>query len=264
MQTPTRWAASISPSNTLSEYPRPQMVRDHWQNLNGLWQYAVTGKNVDAPAPYDGKILVPYPLESALSGVKKPLHPDQLLWYRRVFSLNLRKPGERVLLHFGAVDYQATIYINGQTVGEHTGGYQRFTFDITDALKAGANEIVVKVYDPTEDGSNPHGKQGMQYTSSSGIWQTVWLETVPATYIDRIEMVPDVDHAALRLRVDLVGNQEGIKVEAIARNGFTIVAKAMCTPQRASQLMMQTVRPSPSDMPSSVMTTNKESAIGRF
>jgi Glycosyl hydrolases family 2, sugar binding domain/Glycosyl hydrolases family 2/Glycosyl hydrolases family 2, TIM barrel domain len=226
IQTPTRWAASVSPNNALSEYPRPQMVRDHWRSLNGLWQYAITGRSVDAPAAYAGKILVPYPLESALSGVKKPLPSDQLLWYRRVFSQNLRKPGERVLLHFGAVDYQATIYMNGQTVGEHTGGYQNFTFDVTGPLKAGINEIVVKVYDPTENGPNPHGKQGMQYTGSSGIWQTVWLETVPATYIDRIKITPDVDHAALQLSVDLVGNQQGIEVEAIARNGSTIVAKA--------------------------------------
>jgi tetratricopeptide (TPR) repeat protein len=226
LQTPTRWAATVNPKDVLPEYPRPQMVRSQWQSLNGLWQYAITAKDAPIPTEFDGGILVPFPLESALSGVKKALRSDQLLWYRRMFRLSFSNPGEGVLLHFGAVDYQATVYVNGQKVGEHSGGYQSFTFDISDGLKKGDNEIVVSAYDPTEDGPNPHGKQEMQYTASSGIWQTVWLETVPATYIKRIEVTPDVDHSVLELKVDTKGNQDGIRIEAVARNGSAVVAKA--------------------------------------
>lgn len=225
LQIETRWAASVTPEKALPEYPRPQMVRPHWQNLNGLWRYAITATDADKPARYAGSILVPYPLESALSRVQKALRPDQLLWYRRTFALKPGKNGERVLLHFGAVDYQATAYLNGREVGTHTGGYQSFTFDVTDALKPGDNELVVRVYDPSGAGANPCGKQGVQYTPSSGIWQTVWLETVPQTYIESLKMTPDVDHSQLNLQVNLKGNGEGYTIEAITKNGAEVVAK---------------------------------------
>ncbi len=230
LQVQTRWAALVNPANALPEYPRPQLVRSHWQNLNGLWSYAITAKDAEMPAQYQGNILVPYPVESALSGVQKSLRPDQVLWYRRTIALNPGKEGDRTLLHFGAVDYQATVYMNGGEVAAHTGGYQSFTFDITDKLKPGDNELVVKVYDPTDDGPNPHGKQtlhpeGIMYTPTSGIWQTVWLETVPPTYIESLILTPDVDQSQLHLQLNLKGKEEGYTVEAMVKSGSTIVAR---------------------------------------
>ncbi|OMP75143.1 glycoside hydrolase family 2 protein [[Flexibacter] sp. ATCC 35208] len=220
----TRWAKEVSPTNALKEYPRPQMVRDQWENLNGLWNYAITDKNANVPASWDGKILVPYPLESALSGVKKALQPDQFLWYKR----SIAKPaGEKVLLHFGAVDFQATVYVNGKEVGTHSGGYEAFTLDITSALKAGENELVVKVYDPTEQGIGPHGKQvlhpaNIYYTASSGIWQTVWLEAVPKTSIEGLVLTPDIDKGVLQVKVNAPA---GSSVEVVAMDGDKMVSK---------------------------------------
>jgi len=220
----TRWAKEVSPTNALKEYPRPQMVRDQWENLNGLWNYAITDKNATAPATWDGQILVPYPLESALSGVKKALQPDQLLWYKR----SIAKPaGEKVLLHFGAVDFQATVYVNGKEVGLHSGGYEEFTLDITSALKAGNNELVVKVYDPTEQGIGPHGKQvlhpaNIYYTATSGIWQTVWLEAVPKANIESLVLTPDIDKGVLQVKVNAPA---GSAVEVVAMDGDRTVSK---------------------------------------
>jgi hypothetical protein len=231
----TRWATEVDPANPLPEYPRPQMVRQSWQNLNGVWGYAITGKDSQAPRSFEGRILVPFPVESALSGVRNSLQPNQLLWYTRDLELKPARPGERTLLHFGAVDFEATAYVNGQVVGRHTGGYQSFTFDITSALKPGTNHLLVRVSDPSAvswDGSpdpNPHGKQtlkpeGIMYTASSGIWQTVWLERVPATSIRNLRMTPDVDTGQLHLQVNLSGAAGPIEIEAVARSGKTIVA----------------------------------------
>ena len=202
----TRWAKEVNPENVLPEYPRPQMVRSNWQNLNGLWQYAVTPKEAGKPAQFEGSILVPFPIESALSGVKRAVLPTQQLWYRRTFAKPAIKDGERVLLHFGAVDWQTTISVNGMEAGNHTGGYQHFSLDITDLLKEGQNELLLSVYDPTDQGPNPHGKQvlapkGIRYTATTGIWQTVWLETVPAIHISSLDIVPDVDGGYLSLTV---------------------------------------------------------------
>lgn len=220
----SRWAKDVSPDNALKDYPRPQMVRDQWNNLNGLWDYAITGKDASIPAKFDGKILVPYPLESALSGVKKALQPDQLLWYRK----SIEKPvGEKVLLHFGAVDFQATVYINGKEAGNHSGGYEAFTIDITNALVAGSNELVVKVYDPTDRGIGPHGKQvlnpqGIYYTPTSGIWQTVWMEVVPQSYIESLVITPDIDKGVLDVKVNA---PVGASVEVIGMDGSKVVGK---------------------------------------
>ena len=229
LQIHTKWAASVDPTHALPEYPRPQLVRESWQNLNGLWNYAITAKDAQVPQTFDGDILVPYPIESALSGVKKALLPDQLLWYRRSFTVKPRATGERTLLHFGAVDYQATVFLNDRKVGEHTGGYQNFELDVTDAVKSGANTLVVRVFDPTDAGPNPHGKQtlkpkGIEYTATSGIWQTVWLEQVPATYIQGLKLSPDVNSSQLRLDVDVSGDKDGYQIEAVARSGKAVVA----------------------------------------
>jgi hypothetical protein len=231
---PTRWAAEVSPSNALPEYPRPQLVRGAWQNLNGTWRYAITGKQASAPTRWDGVILVPFPLESALSGVKKPLLPEQLLWYNRTFKRPARSSGNRVLLHFGAVDWHATVYVNGIEVGSHSGGYHNFSFDITEALRPGDNDLTLRVYDPTDLGPNPRGKQtlnpkGIMYTASSGIWQTVWLEKVPSTYVDALKLTPDVDRGLLEIGATLSDSRKDLMVEAIARTGKRVVGRASGT-----------------------------------
>ncbi|MBB5439622.1 hypothetical protein HDC92_003315 [Pedobacter sp. AK017] len=203
----TRWANEVSPANALKEYPRPQLVRGNWTNLNGLWDYAITEKDVTKPSEYSGQILVPYPIESALSGVKKPLLPTQNLWYKRSFVRPVTSGGERVMLNFGAVDYEATVFVNGLEVGKHSGGYTEFSYDITAALKDGSNEIVVKVLDPSDQGVGPHGKQvlnpaNIYYTPSSGIWQTVWMEVVPAASISSLTITPDIDKSQVNISVN--------------------------------------------------------------
>jgi len=212
----TKWAKEVSPENALPEYPRPQMVRRDWLNLNGLWDYAIKAKDAAQPESFDGQILVPFPIESALSGVMKQVGPDNRLWYRRTFETPKGhlwdQEGRRVLLHFGAVDWDATVWVNGKEVGNHKGGYDPFTFDITDALKAGGQqEIVLSAYDPTDAGTQPRGKQirnphGIWYTAVTGIWQTVWLEPVSPVYIKSIQMTPDIDRAVLRLKVQVGGD----------------------------------------------------------
>ena len=231
----TRWAKDVSPDRALPEYPRPQMIRPQWTNLNGLWDYAVAPKDAPVPpAAFDGTILVPFPIEAPLSGVKKPLLPDQRLWYRRTFQTPTLPERGRLLLHFGAVDWQAAVFVNGKPVGQHTGGYDPFTCDVTDALTpgGGSQELVVNVYDPTDTGDQPLGKQliqtkGIRYTATSGIWQTVWLEAVPATYISGLKIVPDVEHQALRLTVQVAGeNAGGAKIAAGARDPHDPAARA--------------------------------------
>lgn len=206
----TRWAKQVSPSKVLPEYPRPQLVRHQWTSLNGLWEYTITQKTVNAPSRYTGYILVPYPIESVLSGVRKQLKPEQLLWYHRRFTKPPTHLGDRVLLHFGAVDFEATIFVNDKQLAMHKGGYQHFTVDITDNLKTADNDLVVKVWDPTDAGLNPHGKQvlnpqGIMYTPSSGIWQTVWMEVVPQNYIQALKITPDIDKRTVSVAVDIGG-----------------------------------------------------------
>ncbi|HZT80796.1 MAG TPA: glycoside hydrolase family 2 TIM barrel-domain containing protein [Gemmataceae bacterium] len=205
----TRWAKDVAPDKVHPEYPRPQMVRKDWMNLNGLWDYAVTAKDAEAPKEYAGKILVPFPIESALSGVMKRVDEKSRLWYRRRFTMPKEWAGKRVLLHFGAVDWETTVYVNGKKLGDHRGGYDAFTFDVTDALKKdGEQELIVGVWDPTDAGTQPRGKQvrdpkGIWYTPTTGIWQTVWLEPVPKASIAALKIVPDL--AGGRVRVTVVG-----------------------------------------------------------
>jgi hypothetical protein len=207
LRLPTRWSKEVSPDNALKAYPRPQMMRTEWTNLNGLWDFAITDTSVRIlPAHVDGQILVPYPLESALSGVQKTLKPNQYLWYKKTIQHKPQR-GKKTLLHFGAVDNEAAVFVDGKKVGTHKGGYTAFTLDITTALKNGDNVIVVKVYDATDQGVWPHGKQvsspaNIYYTPSSGIWQTVWLETVPDVYIHELKLTPDVDNKELNVTVD--------------------------------------------------------------
>jgi len=221
----TRWAKEVSPENALVEYPRPQMARDNWLNLNGLWQYAICPKDDAKPKSFDGEILVPYPVESALSGVMKPVGKDKRLWYKRQFALPKKWKGQRVLLHFGAVDWDTTVLVNGQTVGSHRGGYDPFTFDITDQLnKTGPQKIIVSVWDPSNDGHQARGKQrnnpgGIWYTPVTGIWQTVWLEPVPKTYIQSLKITPDIDNSTVKVTVNVAGEFPNGSIEAILSSG---------------------------------------------
>jgi len=226
----TRWAGKVSPDNALPEYPRPQMVRAKWMNLNGLWQFAHAKRGEQPPLgrPLSRRILVPFPVESALSGV---MEPAERVWYRRTFTLPADWQGGRVLLHFGAVDWETTVWINGTSMGTHRGGYDGFTFDVTDALKDdGEQEVVVGVFDPTDAGTQAQGKQlrtprGIWYTPTTGIWQTVWLEPVPAAHIQKLRLTPDVDHNRLRLVVLGGGTDGRQRVRAVALKDGREVAR---------------------------------------
>lgn len=203
----TRWAADVRPDSVWPEYPRPQMVRSEWQNLNGLWDYAITARGASKPESWQGQILVPFAVESALSGVKRSVQPDQRLWYRKTFTAPALPDGGRLLLHFGAVDWEAQVWLNGHELGTHRGGYDPFTFDVTDAIVSGSNELVVAVWDPTNQGFQPRGKQvlqprGIMYTAVTGIWQTVWLEPVPRQHIRSLVIVPDVDRRRVLVTVN--------------------------------------------------------------
>jgi len=227
----TRWAKDVRPDNVHKEYPRPQLVRTNWLNLNGLWQYAVTGKDQDKPSSFDGRILVPYPIESSLSGVMKAVTPQQRLWYRRTLKIPAGWKKKRVLLHFGAVDWDSTVWVNGKELGSHRGGYDPFTFDITDALKSdGPQEIILSVYDPTDEGAQPKGKQvlrprGIRYTATTGIWQTVWLEPVERAYIKKLKIVTDIDAGVVTVNALCSKAAAGLDVEAEVKDGWFAVGK---------------------------------------
>jgi len=213
----TEWAKKVSVDNALPEYPRPQMTREDWINLNGLWKFTITDKIAPKPISYSDQILVPYPAGSALSGIEQLANPDQAMWYHRAFSIPDSWKGKRVLLRFGAVDYEVIVWVNGRKMGSHRGGYDPFSFDITEALSASGEQVVtVMVTDPTDSGSQPRGKQvlkpkGIRYTRVNGIWQTVWLEPVPQTYISKLKMTPDIDKSVLRLEVEL-GSVKNLKI----------------------------------------------------
>ena len=206
----TQWANQIDVNHVLPEYPRPLLERNDWQNLNGLWNYAITPVGQNTPTAFDGQILVPFAVESSLSGVQKRIDENQELWYNRNFTIPSDWKGKKVLLHFGAVDWRTEVWINDIKIGSHQGGYTPFSFDISAYLiKSGQQKLVVKVWDPTDHGFQPHGKQnsrpeGIWYTPVSGIWQTVWLEPVAEKYITSIRPTADIDHN--RLMIDVAAN----------------------------------------------------------
>lgn len=196
----TIWAEKVSPENVWQEYPRPQFERGSWMNLNGLWKYSVLKNNLPQPKKFQGDILIPFCVESSLSGVAGEVKPDDRIWYDRQFDVPANWKGKCVVLNFEAVDYETTVWVNGMIVGAHKGAYDRFSFDITEFLnKKGSQELVVSVVDPTNDGPQPRGKQqlsqqGIWYTPVSGIWQTVWLEAVsPEAYLKEVKITPDID-----------------------------------------------------------------------
>ncbi|MDN0060493.1 glycoside hydrolase family 2 TIM barrel-domain containing protein [Mediterraneibacter glycyrrhizinilyticus] len=218
----TRWGRELDPQNVLPEYPRPLLRRSSYTNLNGYWDYAFT-REFKIPEKYDGQILVPFSPEAVLSGVSRQLMPDEYLWYRRIFIIegwNGRKNGRRRILHFGAVDQACAVYVNGKRAARHTGGYLPFEADITQLVRDGENELIVAVKDLSDTSWHARGKQrlergGMFYTAQSGIWQTVWMEEVPETYIQTIESVTDPDAGTVRVRVTAAENNkyEGTEVK---------------------------------------------------
>ena len=199
----TQWGESLNVENVLPEYPRPLMERKEWMNLNGLWNYAITPKGSEQPKSFEGKILVPFAVESALSGVGRNVGSGQELWYEREFEVPNVWNTKRVLLHFGAVDWRADVWVNDSLACSHEGGYTAFSVDISHLLlRKGVQKIVVRVWDPTDEGFQPRGKQvnkpnGIWYTPVTGIWQTVWIEPVSADYIETVFITPDIDNGTL-------------------------------------------------------------------
>jgi len=207
----TAWAEQVDPENPLPEYPRPQMVRDQWQNLNGLWDYAIVAKGQSFPEKWDGKILVPFPVESSLSGVQRMVGQENELWYHRRFVVPATWKNKKILLNFGAVDWKADVWVNDIKVGMHQGGYSPFSFDITPFLtREREQKLVVRVWDPTDSGFQPRGKQvnqprGIWYTPVTGIWQTVWIEPVDQVYFRHILATPNIDGNNITVKADIEG-----------------------------------------------------------
>ncbi|MBC8004250.1 MAG: beta-galactosidase [Verrucomicrobia bacterium] len=233
----TPWAERIDVNNVLPEYPRPIMERTEWMNLNGLWDYSILKAGLAEPTQFEGQILVPFPVESSLSGVMKTVGGDHEVWYKRTFEVPAKWKGKNLLLHFGAVDWKAEVWVNDIKIGTHTGGYTPFSFDITPFLnKSASQKLVVKVWDGTDNGYQPRGKQvskpnGIWYTPVTGIWQTVWMEPVAAKSIQTIRAVPDIDKGQLSVKVDTkaTGFGDVIEVKVLDGNNVVATAKASAT-----------------------------------
>lgn len=226
----TQWSEQVNPDNVLPEYPRPIMERTEWKNLNGLWDYAIIEKGKHTPSVFDGKILVPFAVESSLSGVGKAVGAEKELVYRRSFDVPSSWKGKKVLLHFGAVDWKTDVWVNDVKVGSHTGGFTPFSFDITEALQGKNNTLLVKVWDPTDKGYQPRGKQvsrpeGIWYTPVTGIWQTVWLEPVSESYIQDLRITPDIDNSLLSLKALVKDATSKDLVEVKVFDGQQLVAQ---------------------------------------
>jgi beta-galactosidase/beta-glucuronidase len=215
----TQWADQVNPNNPLPEYPRPQLVRDTWQNLNGQWDYAILPKGSFPEGGFQGHITVPFPVESLLSGVQKSVGPDQELWYEREFLLSLDRKNKRTLLHFGAVDWESEVWVNGKRAGGHQGGFDSFSLDISDFLDKGEKQTIrVRVWDPSDAGPQPRGKQvknpkGIWYTPVTGIWQTVWLESVPIQFITGVYSTTDWENKMQVFRTEINSDLTDLTVQ---------------------------------------------------
>ncbi len=233
----TAWAQKIDPDNVLSEYPRPIMERSDWLNLNGLWDYSILPVNSGKSKKHEGKILVPFAVESSLSGVRRTVGADSVLWYERSFTVPSKWKSKNVLLNFGAVDWRADVWVNDIKIGFHEGGYVPFSFDITPFLTStGTQKLMVKVWDPTDKGPQPRGKQkinpsGIWYTPVTGIWQTVWLEPVEKSYISNVYTVPDIDRnsAAVNLTVSNPLYSQIIEVKVLDQGQTVLIEKSAAT-----------------------------------
>ncbi len=231
----TVWADQIDPQNVLPEYPRPLMERAAWQNLNGEWEYAIEPRGKAEPAVFQGQILVPFAVESSLSGVQKEVGENNELWYKRNFTVPSAWRNKDVLLNFGAVDWLADVFVNDVFIGSHQGGYTPFSFNITPYLKgSGEQKLVVRVWDPTDKGYQPCGKQvsnpnSIWYTPVTGIWQTVWLEPVAKDHITAIKAIPNIDQSTLNVTVDVSESspQNIVTVQLLDNNRVIASAKAL-------------------------------------
>ncbi|WP_108820960.1 glycoside hydrolase family 2 protein [Dysgonomonas sp. Marseille-P4361] len=243
----TKWAETLDPKNVLPEYPRPIMERSDWANLNGLWEYAILPVGKAEPTNFEGEILVPFAVESSLSGVQKPLGKENELWYKRTFTVPSNWKGKDVLLHFGAVDWKAEIFVNDVKVGVHTGGYTPFNFNITPFLTSGKQKLVVKVWDPTNDGYQARGKQinnphGIWYTPVSGIWQTVWLEPVNKKHIANVKTVPDIDKSVLNVKVCAENAAANDIAEVVLKDGSTVISRTKFTVGQNAQIAINNAK----------------------
>ncbi|KIA87167.1 glycoside hydrolase family 2 protein [Flavobacterium sp. AED] len=214
----TEWANKVDPNHVLPEYPRPIMERKEWKNLNGLWNYAIQEVGKSAPAKYDGQILVPFAVESSLSGVMKEVGAKKELWYNTSFTIESNWKSQNILLHFGAVDWKTEVWLNGVKIGSHTGGYTPFSFDITPFITGKTQQLTVKVWDPSNDGPQPRGKQvkspeGIWYTPVTGIWQTVWIEPVNKKNITTIRTTPNIDQNVINIKPEVAGASYGDVIE---------------------------------------------------
>jgi beta-galactosidase/beta-glucuronidase len=231
----TEWAEKMDPQNVLPEYPRPLIERGQWNNLNGLWDYAITPRGAAEPAGFDGKILVPFAIESSLSGVMKEVGDENELWYKREFTIPSNWKGKNIVLHFGAADWKADVFVNDVMIGSHKGGYTPFSFDITPFLAGRSkHKLVVRVWDPTDKGYQPRGKQvskpgGIWYTPVTGIWQTVWLEPVSANHITAIRTIPCIESGSLNVTVSTseCGAKDIIEVHLIDKGQVIATAKGL-------------------------------------
>jgi hypothetical protein len=243
----SKFAKDVNPANVLPEYPRPQLVRKDWLNLNGLWQFQPGAEGETLPAgKLSRTILVPFPVESALSGVME--HHDRL-WYRRSFTVPSGWKGKTIMLHFGAVDYEAEVLVNGKRVGLHKGGYDPFSYNITSAIKGnGKQELTVRVFDPTDKSGQPRGKQtlnpqGIMYQAVTGIWQTVWLEPLATPVaIAGLKIVPDVDNSSLKLTVNTRGNSRGTDITVKIKDGNNTIKTVMVKPNAETSIPVENAK----------------------
>lgn len=225
----TDWAARVDPKNVLPEYPRPIMERSQWKNLNGLWNYAIQAVGQTTPKTFEGKILVPFAAESSLSGVMKTVGTENELWYETNFTVDTSWKNKDIILHFGAVDWKTEVWLNDIKIGTHTGGYAPFSFNITPFLKGKPQKLIVKVWDPSNDGTQPRGKQvknpeSIWYTPVTGIWQTVWLEPVNKKHITGLRITPDIDRNTISIGAEVIGKEANDIVDITVFDGETSVA----------------------------------------
>lgn len=240
----TEWASELDPENILPEYPRPIMKREQWKNLNGLWDYSITDKNSAPSKINDGEILVPFAVESSLSGVMKRVEPSQVLWYKRNFTIPTEWDGQRINLNFGAVDWKADVWINDIKIGSHTGGYVPFSYDITPFLTKGEQEISVKVWDPTNEGPQPRGKQvrepeGIYYTPVTGIWQTVWLEPMNPKSFKKINFTPNIDNNTVKLEAETTNLETGDIIEVIVLEDDKEITRAKFAAGESLEILLE-------------------------